>query len=51
MPRPQFHELVVKDVRKETDQATSVAFSVPEELLEIYGFVQGQYLTLRAEVA
>ncbi len=50
MPRPQFHELVVKDVRKETEQATSVAFNVPNELTETYGFIQGQYLTLRAEV-
>lgn len=50
MPRPEFHELVVADVRKETDDATSVAFHVPEDLAENYRFVQGQYLTLRTEV-
>lgn len=50
MPRPEFHELVVADVRKETDEATSVAFHVPEDLAENYRFLQGQYLTLRTEV-
>ncbi|MGI9465057.1 MAG: 1,2-phenylacetyl-CoA epoxidase subunit PaaE [Aestuariivirgaceae bacterium] len=50
MPRPQFHTLTVKEVRKETDAATSVAFAVPDDLAEAYRFTQGQYLTLRAEV-
>ena len=50
MARPQFHTLTVKDVRKETDQATSVLFSVPEELADAYQFTHGQYLTLRAKV-
>ncbi len=50
MPRPEFHELVVADVRKETDDATSVAFHVPDELAENYRFTQGQYLTLRTHV-
>ena len=50
MARPQFHSLTVKDVRKETDAATSVAFEVPEELAEAFSFIQGQYLTLRGEV-
>ena len=50
MPRPEFHPLIVKDVRRETDDATSVAFAVPEDLAEAYRFTQGQYLTLRAKV-
>ncbi|MEM8686529.1 MAG: 2Fe-2S iron-sulfur cluster-binding protein [Pseudomonadota bacterium] len=50
MPRPEFHELLVADVRKETDDATSVAFHVPDALAENYRFTQGQYLTLRTEV-
>ncbi len=50
MPRPEFHELVVAEVRRETDEATSVAFEVPEELADSYKFVQGQYLTLRSMV-
>lgn len=45
--RPKFHSLKVKDVRRETKDAVSVAFDVPEELKEVYRFKQGQYLTLR----
>ncbi len=50
MPRPEFHTLTVKEVRKETDDATSVAISVPDALRGAYTFTQGQYLTLRATV-
>jgi len=48
--RPEFHRLKVKEVRKETSEATSVAFIVPPHLGEDYRFVQGQYLTLKATV-
>ncbi|MFM7769572.1 MAG: 1,2-phenylacetyl-CoA epoxidase subunit PaaE [Bacteroidota bacterium] len=48
--RPTFHALLVSDVRKETDEAVSIAFSIPEELKEKYQFKAGQYLTLRASV-
>ncbi len=50
MARPQFHTLTVKEVRRETDAATSVAFAVPDDLTETYRFTQGQYLTLRTKV-
>lgn len=45
-----FHALTVTDIRRETDEAVSVAFAVPDELRESFRFVQGQYLTLRATV-
>ncbi len=48
--RTEFHTLKIADLRKETQDATSVAFAVPEELAEKFHFTQGQYLTLRAEV-
>ena len=41
-----FHWLTVSDVRRETAQATSVAFHIPDELKAIFGFSPGQYLTL-----
>jgi ring-1,2-phenylacetyl-CoA epoxidase subunit PaaE len=47
---PRFHPLKVVDVRKETDEATSLAFEVPAELADVYRFIQGQYLTLKAEI-
>lgn len=48
--RPKFHALVVSDVRKETADSVSIAFSVPEDLKSNYQFKAGQYLTLRADV-
>lgn len=45
-----FHRLTVADVRRETPDAVSVAFTVPAHLTEAFRFVPGQYLTLRALV-
>ena len=45
---PKFHELIVKEIRKETSDCVSITFHVPEDLEEKYQFIQGQYLTLRA---
>ena len=47
---PRFHPLKVADIRRETEDAVSVAFEVPESLAEEYQFIQGQYLTLRKEI-
>lgn len=47
---PKFHQLKVKDIRRETEDAVSVAFEVPEELKSDYQFIQGQYLTLKKEL-
>ena len=45
---PKFHELKVKEIRKETLDCDSITFHLPEELEEKYQFTQGQYLTLRS---
>ncbi len=45
-----FHMLTVSDVNKETDEATSIAFDVPENMNGDYTFIQGQYLTLMREI-
>jgi ring-1,2-phenylacetyl-CoA epoxidase subunit PaaE len=47
---PRFHRLKVADVRRETDEAVSIAFTVPPELAAAYTFEPGQYLTLRADI-
>jgi len=47
MSKPQFHRLVVSEVRRETKDAVSVRFQVPENLTALYRFAPGQYLTLR----
>lgn len=45
-----FHKLKVKEVRPETEDCVSVAFEVPTDLLDQFSFIQGQYLTVKAEV-
>lgn len=47
---PRFHALTVADIRRETDDAVSIAFAVPEPLREDYRFAAGQYLTLKATI-
>jgi ring-1,2-phenylacetyl-CoA epoxidase subunit PaaE len=47
---PRFHALTVADVRRETPDAVSVAFTVPTHLTSDYAFNPGQYLTLRANI-
>ncbi len=48
--KPTFHELKVKEVRKETADCCSISFEVPEDLKPNYAFIQGQYLTLKADI-
>ena len=47
MVSPRFHSLRVGEVRRETPDAISVRFEVPDALRADYAFVQGQHLTLR----
>jgi len=48
--KPKFYELSVKEIRRETPEAVSVAFDVPADLQSHYFFVSGQHLTLRTSV-
>jgi len=45
-----FHSLRVKAVEPDTSEAVVVSFEVPPELREVFGFTQGQYLTLRRDI-
>ena len=45
---PLFHSLRVADLCRETSDAVSLAFEVPDALRERFTFTPGQYLTLRA---
>lgn len=47
---PKFHSLIVKDIKRETDDAVSVSLEVPEDLKDDYSFTQGQYLTFKKEI-
>src|ERR1700750_3201282 len=44
---PRFHRLAVDDLRRETTDAVSMTFNIPNELAADYAFAPGQYLTLR----
>jgi ring-1,2-phenylacetyl-CoA epoxidase subunit PaaE len=44
---PRFHRLAVNDLRRETADAISLTFTIPQELASDYSFAPGQYLTLR----
>ncbi len=44
----RFHALTVADVRRETPDSVSLAFSVPDSLKSEFHFTPGQFLTVRA---
>jgi ring-1,2-phenylacetyl-CoA epoxidase subunit PaaE len=46
-----FHPLRVRAVTPDTSEAVVVSFDVPPELQPVFGFTQGQYLTLRKDIA
>ena len=45
----RFHQLTIKNIRRETPDCVSLAFAVPAELRETFRYTPGQYLTLRRE--
>lgn len=47
---PVFHSIKIDEVRKETPDAVSVHFDIPENIREEYRYKPGQYLTLKVDV-
>jgi ring-1,2-phenylacetyl-CoA epoxidase subunit PaaE len=45
-----FHPLRIAEVRRETPDAISIRFEIPEELKDTFKFQAGQHLTLRADL-
>jgi len=45
-----FHPLRVRAVQPDTEEAVVVSFEVPPQLQAVFGFTQGQYLTLRKQI-
>ncbi len=45
----KFYPLPVKSLCKDTDNAVVVTFEVPDEFVDKFGFIQGQYLTLKRQ--
>ena len=50
MSDTNFYKLGIKDSHPETDTAVCVSFDVPDALRETFRFIQGQFLTLRANI-
>ena len=46
----RFHTLKVKDIRRETSDAVSIAFEIPAQQQPEYQFKQGQYVTLKLKI-
>jgi ring-1,2-phenylacetyl-CoA epoxidase subunit PaaE len=46
----KFHPLTIAHVARETRDAVAITFDVPPSLSDAFRFVQGQHLTLRADV-
>ncbi|WP_343696183.1 ferredoxin--NADP reductase [Flavobacterium sp.] len=44
---PSFLKLIIKEVKRETAEAVSILFNVPEELKQDYKFIAGQYINLK----
>ncbi|MBC7717258.1 MAG: phenylacetate-CoA oxygenase/reductase subunit PaaK [Pseudorhodobacter sp.] len=45
-----FHPLTVRSIQPDTAEAVIVTFDVPAPLRSVFGFTQGQYLTLRKDI-
>src|SRR5437764_5568739 len=45
-----FHKLKIAEVRRETSDAVSIRFEIPDELKSAFAFKAGQHLTLRADL-
>ena len=50
MTTPLFHPLKVRSIQPDTQEAVVVSFDVPPDLQPVFGFTQGQYLTLRHDI-
>jgi len=46
----QFHQLKVRDLRRETADTVSISFELPENEREAFRYKQGQHLTLKVEI-
>lgn len=46
-----FYKLTVQKIVKETSNAVSIAFKIPEDLKEAFQYKAGQYITIKKEIA
>ncbi len=46
----QFHNLTIKEIKKETVDAVSITFEIPKSLISEFQFIAGQYITIKKEL-
>ncbi len=46
----KFYSLTISDIHRETPDAVSIAFKVPEQLRAVFAYKPGQYLTIRTHL-
>jgi len=47
----QFYKLTIKEIKKETENAVSITFDIPNNLKSDFTFIAGQYVTIKKELA
>jgi ring-1,2-phenylacetyl-CoA epoxidase subunit PaaE len=47
----KFHLLTIKEIKKETQNAVSIVFDIPNELKNEFTFTAGQYINIKKELA
>ena len=45
-----FYKLSVQEIQKETNQAVSITFTIPQDLKEKFNFIPGQYITIKKTI-
>jgi len=45
-----FHKLSIEEIKKETKNAVSILFNIPENLQDEFKFTPGQYITIKKEI-
>ena len=47
----KFHTLTIKEIKKETSDAVSILFEIPNDLKETFKFIAGQYINIKKNLA
>ncbi len=45
-----FYKLSIKEIQRETENAVSILFDIPESIREEFSFIPGQYITIKKEL-
>ena len=46
----QFHNLTIKNIHRETEKSVTISFHLPQNLIDVFAFKAGQYITLKTRI-